>query len=73
MDEKCKPSADGAAIKLEDLQQLVSFQRITCEVKVIDIDHAMEVAGGKKNSLLLIAQELPGQLIYTLYLLDLIQ
>ena len=76
MDEKCKPLADGAAIKLEDLQQLVSFQRITCEVKVIAIDHAMEVAGGKKKQdlpLLLIAQELPGQLIYTFYLLDLIQ
>ena len=48
-DEKCKPSADGTAIKLEDLQQFVSFQRITCEVKVIDVDHAMEVAGGKKK------------------------
>ena len=47
--EDSKSSADGTVIKLEDLQALVSFQRITCDVKVLHVDEAMEVTGGKKK------------------------
>ena len=64
--EACKTSADGTNIRLEDMQSLVSFQRITCDVKVVDVDDAMEVAGGKRKQDL-VGDDMgqPGQLIIT--------
>ena len=41
--------AGGKLIKLEEVQCLVPFQRVSCEVKVVDVDSVMEVSGGKKK------------------------
>ena len=56
-DEERKSSADGTVIKLEDLQTLVSFQRVTCDVKVVQVDEAMEVAGGKRKQDFLVGDD----------------
>ena len=39
------------------MQTLVSFQRVTCDVKVLDVDEAMEVAGGKRKQDLLVSDD----------------
>ena len=44
--------AGGKLIKLEEVQCLVPFQRVSCEVKVVDVDSVMEVSGGKKRDVL---------------------
>ena len=44
-----KCSAEGTVIKLEDLQSLVAFQKITCSIKVTNVDDPLEVSGGKKK------------------------
>ena len=41
-------------VKLCDVKNLVTFQRATCEVKVVNIDDVEEVAGGKKKQDVLI-------------------
>ena len=41
--------ASGKLIKLEELQQLIAFQRVSCEVKAVDVDAVMEVSAGKKK------------------------
>ena len=39
-------SVSGKVIQLKELPSLVSFQRVTCEVKVVSIEDAMLVNGG---------------------------
>lgn len=33
-------------VTLDQLKKLVSFQRVVCEIKVIDVETAEEVSGG---------------------------
>ena len=42
-------SAEGTVSKLEDLQSLVAFQKITCSIKVTSVDDPMEMSGCQKN------------------------
>ena len=55
--EDIKCSADGTVIKLEDLQSLVAFQKVTCSIKVTNVDDPLEVLGGKKKQDILIADD----------------
>ena len=46
---KASRGASGKMNKLEEVQGLVPFQRVSCEVKVVNVDAVMEVSGGKKK------------------------
>ena len=35
-------------IKLDEVKDFVSFQRVSCEVKVVSVEKVKEVSGGKR-------------------------
>ena len=46
---KSSCGTSGKLIELKEVQGLVPFQRVSCEVKVVNVDAVMEVSGGKKK------------------------
>ena len=48
-DYNVKASPGGKIIQLSEINNLINFQRITCQVKVLSIQSPVEVPGGKKK------------------------